>query len=1172
MKILSQFIKNESEYKSLIDYMGSMSAERPKPIMVSGLSTGAKTAFLHALSEDIPTPKLILAHDEKECLRIYAGLMHAGVECLIYPVRDFMLHNITSSHEYEQSRLSALARVVKGTVQYIIATPDAACQYTMPKDRFESAAMTFCIGGECDLSALARMLVSSGYTRVDAVDNIAQFSIRGGICDIFVPGDEYPHRMELFGDEIDSIGIFDVMTQRRIENKNEFSVFPAREMIPDEKATYGIINAISAQLKKTKSESARKTLNGELDILQSDSEITFIDKYINIVYETPATLFDYFVVNGAKAPIVVDDPSLVFARMTSSEKVSSQTALDIIENEEIAAKYAKYTASKADMKYMIESTSSVTLDFFGTFKGKYYEKYTFKTKNQLSYADSAELMWQDVAGYIKLKYAVFLLCENEAIAKNYASMLYDNGLDSAVCEYSSFNEAPESLFGKVILLYGKNHTGFILESSRLACISLYIAQGTYSRAGTVRASKRAKKISSREKIMSYADLNVGDYVVHDVHGIGLYEGMKNITDYQGVSRDFLQIKYADEAVLYIPCDRLDVISKYIGQRQSDGTVKLNKMGTAEWSRAKKKVSAAVREMAKELIALYAKRMRKQGHAFARDDDLQRQFEASFEYEETEGQLAAAADIKRDMESSHPMDRLLCGDVGFGKTEVALRAAFKAASEGKQVAILVPTTILAMQHYQTVCARMRGFALNIDVLSRFRTSKETNDILKRLKRGDIDIIIGTHRLISKDVEFRDLGLIIIDEEQRFGVAHKEKLKSISENADVLTLTATPIPRTLNMALGGIRSMSVLDEPPIDRMPPQTYVLEYDEEIIAEAIRKELRRGGQVFYLHNSVDDISNTAYKISLLAPDCNIAVAHGKMDKEELSDVWRGVIEGQTDILVCTTIIETGVDIPNANTLIIENADKMGLSQLHQLRGRIGRSSRRAYAYLTYRPFTELSEIAAKRLHAIKEYTEFGSGFKIALRDLEIRGAGNILGAEQHGHIESVGYDMYIKLLNAAVLEETGAEPEKAKAECTVDLKFSAFIPESYIKSPQTRIEIYKKISHIQTGYDLDDVADELLDRFGDLPLSVENLLDVAYIRALGERIGIRKISQRDSVIEIYPEQCGIQSLVQLASSNRDRMSLVPGSSPKILYKMKKGDRPLGYIKNVLSSVIKTNA
>lgn len=1165
MELLKQFIKCDGEYKALLESRCIMPKNRPKPVLVGGLCAGAVVPFLSSLCDDLEKcPKLILQSDEKECLRMYNRLSSAGLCCAVYPMRDFMLHNITSSHEYEQSRLSTLAGIVKGTLDYVIATPDAACQLTVPEEIFRGNARTYKIGDTLSLYEFAEYLIFCGYTRVESVDNIAQFSIRGGICDVFVPGDDYPYRMELFGDEIDSIGIFDIISQRRVENKDEFSVFPAREIIMSDEAVYSVINAASSQLKKTKKESAKKALEAELDAIDNASELLFADKYINVIYEKPSTLFDYFKRDGAYCPIIVDTPTNVYARMHSSARLEEQTVCDIVESEELSSKYARFSISPDDMLEIINNSASITLDFFATSSGKFYESYIFKSKNQMTYANMQEMLCEDVKNYVRFKYSVILLCENEAVGKSYSELLENAGVDAPVCEYTQFDRDRSELYGKAVILYGQNRTGFIMETSRVACISLYIAQSAYSRLVT-KESRKGKKIDAKEKIMSYADLQVGDYVVHDVHGIGLYEGMKNLTSYEGISRDFLQIKYDGGSVLYVPCDRLDVLSKYIGQRQSDGTVKLNKMGGAEWGRAKNKVKAAVKEMAKELIDLYAKRMRLQGHAFAKDDDLQRQFEASFEFEETEGQLTAAADIKRDMEDPHPMDRLLCGDVGFGKTEVALRAAFKAASEGKQVAILVPTTILAVQHYQTVCARMRGYALNIEVISRFKTPKETANILRRLKRGDVDIIIGTHRLISKDVEFRDLGLIIIDEEQRFGVAHKEKLKMISGNADVLTLTATPIPRTLNMALGGIRDMSVLDEPPVDRMPPQTYVMQYDEAVIEEAIRRELRRGGQVFYLHNNVETIDRTAYRVSQMAPDAQIAIAHGKMDKEELSDIWHNVIEGNIDILVCTTIIETGVDVPNANTLIIENADKMGLSQLHQIRGRIGRSSRRAYAYLTYKPNSMLSEIAARRLGAIREYTEFGSGFKIALRDLEIRGAGNLLGAQQHGHIESVGYDMYIKLLNDAVIEETGGQVKQKKTECTVDVQYSAFIPEKYIKSGQTRIEIYKKISHIQSAADLDDVADELLDRFGDLPPSVENLLDISYIRALGENLGAVRIDQKGDRIVITPDMTDFGKWVDIVSKYSDRMVISPGKTPTVVYKIKKGDKPLSYLKKVLA-------
>ncbi|MBQ8005672.1 MAG: transcription-repair coupling factor, partial [Clostridia bacterium] len=624
----------------------------------------------------------------------------------------------------------------------------------------------------------------------------------------------------------------------------------------------------------------------------------------------------------------------------------------------------------------------------------------------------------------------------------------------------------------------------------------------------------------------------------------------------GASRDYITIQYAGTDKLFLPTEKLDMVSKYIGARADDGSVKLSKFGGGEWTKAKSKAKAAVKEMAKELIQLYAQRLRRSGIAFPPDDDYQMDFEAAFDYEETPAQLAAISDIKQDMMNSVPMDRLLCGDVGFGKTEVALRAAFKAVLGGKQVAILVPTTILALQHYQTALSRFRSFPVSIDLISRFRTAKQQALTLRKLKRGEVDIIIGTHRLVSKDIEFKDLGLLIIDEEQRFGVAQKEKLKQIAGNVDVLTLTATPIPRTLNMAMSGIRDISVLDDAPGDRLPVQTYVLEHDELIIEEAIRRELRRGGQIFYLYNNVENIKTVAARLSSALPDARITVAHGRMEKDELEDIWSAMLGGEIDILISTTIIETGVDIPNANTLIVENAHRLGLSQLHQIRGRVGRSSRRAYAYFTYPKGRSISEISTKRLEAIREYAEFGAGFKIALRDMEIRGAGNILGAEQHGHLDAIGYDLYIKLLNDAVLEEKG-ETAEAKPDCTVNLICDAYLPERYVSSSSQRMELYKRIAMIGSPEDRDDITDELYDRFGDMPKSAKNLLDIAYIRAKAMECGVIKIDQVGTEVHIYPVKFDWAIWSELGRLNGGKIKVIMSSSPYLNFRFSGGDKIL---------------
>ena len=730
----------------------------------------------------------------------------------------------------------------------------------------------------------------------------------------------------------------------------------------------------------------------------------------------------------------------------------------------------------------------------------------FRARRCVNYGGNFSMLLEDLLTLRKSLYRIILLTENP------------NGTDSLIrslcdADVAATRLSPDEIDGKAleggrIYVSEGSAEGFDLVSPKIAILSMADEGGRAVMAHRKRQRIMRKTGGGTKRLMSHADLTEGDYVVHANYGIGLFEGIQTVT-VDGVTRDYITIKYAGTDKLFVPCDRLEMIGKYIGERDRDGGVKLSKMGGGEWNRTKSRAKSAAKDIAKGLIALYAERQRKPGFAFPEDSDLEDAFADSFEYEETESQTVAIAEIKADMMKPVPMNRLLCGDVGFGKTEVALRAAFKAIMGGKQVAILVPTTILAMQHYQTAISRMRQYPVTVEMLTRFKKPKEQAEIIRKTKRGEVDILIGTHKLLSKNIEFRDLGLLIVDEEQRFGVAQKEKLKELAVNVDVLTLTATPIPRTLNMAMNGISDISILDEAPEDRRPVQTYVMEHDDGIIYDAIRRELARGGQVLYLYNKVETIDLVASRLMRDMPDARIATAHGQMDKEETQDIWRLLVSGDIDILVCTTIIETGIDLPNANTLIIENADRFGLSQLHQIRGRVGRSERQAYAYFTYRPGKALTEVAEKRLSAIKEYAEFGAGFKIALCDLEIRGAGNLLGAEQHGYIDSIGYDLYVKLLSEAVLEERGELSEK-KTESQVDMKVSAHIPESYISSAAGRMEMYKKISLITSSEDERDIYDEFLDRYGELPRSVERLLEVALMRALAEECGISRIEERD--------------------------------------------------------------
>ena len=769
-----------------------------------------------------------------------------------------------------------------------------------------------------------------------------------------------------------------------------------------------------------------------------------------------------------------------------------------------------------------------------------------------------DILLDDLSPLVQKDSTVVVMGGTEKAAKNLAEDLENEDVPALYFPL----EPAEFPRGRVSVLPGALSGGFGYPHEKFYAF-------TYGRNAV--ASKKRKSRSGFKKgqsLHSLDELKKGDYVVHSLHGIGVFDGINKL-EVGKITKDYIKIKYAKGDVLYVPVTQLDLVSKYIGPHEDDGrTVKLNKIGGKDWEKTRNKVRAAVKDMADQLIALYSKRQNSPGYAFSPDIDMQSDFERRFEYDETSDQLRAIDEIKGDMEKPYPMDRLLCGDVGFGKTEVALRAAFKCAADGKQCAILVPTTILAYQHYRTILKRFDGFPVEIEMLSRFRTPKEQEKILKNLKRGSLDIIVGTHRLVSKDVKFKDLGLLIVDEEQRFGVAQKEKLKELFPTVDVLTLSATPIPRTLNMAMTGIRDMSVIEEAPQDRYPVQTYVIEHDMGILCEAMEKELRRGGQVYYLHNRVESIESTAAKIKEMMPSARIAVAHGRMGEEELSEIWRDLLEGDIDILVCTTIIETGVDVPNCNTLIIEDADRLGLAQLHQIRGRVGRSTRRASAYFTFKRGKELSEIANRRLSAIREYTEFGSGFKIAMRDLEIRGAGNVLGAQQHGHMEAVGYDMYLQLLGEAVEEEKGEKPISRKKECLIDMQIDAHIPDNYIKSIPQRLAVYRRIADIKNTEDAEDVKDELRDRFGEIPQSVQGLIDVSLLRNTAAAKGIYEIGQKGNSVILYVNDIDTNTVLNLSSMMRGRVSIMDYGKKHIAVKIADGQSPLDTLKEIFGYMV----
>ena len=1163
--ILKESIRAETEYRASLDtYRLSAAARTPHPLLVTGLPEGARAAFYAAFLEDAApgSTALFLVPDEKEALALSNALLSYGLNAMIYPFRDLMFHNITASHEFEHERLRVLSAIRRaelgdtdahgrGKADAVIATPDAALQFTIPPEVLRSLTMTLAYGDEREPETVVEFLNASGYVRTDTVDGVGQYAVRGGIMDIYPPFSENPFRVEFFGNEIDQMGIFDPLTQRKIENVKSVRLPPAREVLISAEMRGPLVSFIRENIKKCAKESVRELLSGEAELLKNGMEISGVDKYISFLYPQKCCLLDYFA--NTDGIFAVQESGRIGERLSGFEWHAKEGLKELLESGAIPAKYAEYHKWPSDLAHRIEHSATILCDAFPSgMQMQLAGIFSMTAKQTVSYADKYELLCEDLRHYIKNRYRILVLAETETMTEFLKRNLFDDDISAVGCSETLIYTDMQP--GVPVILYTLQTSGYELPLSRFTILSLQSVQTSYGRAAG-RLRRRKKKRSSAERILSYNDLEIGDFVVHETHGIGRYMGLENLTDIDGNCHDHVKIAYAGSDCLYLPCDRLDLLSKYIGARAEDGSVRLSKLGGTEWGKTKARVRAAAKDMAKELIQLYAQRLRKEGFACAADDEMQREFENAFPYEETESQLTSAEEIKRDMEKKTPMDRLLCGDVGYGKTEVALRAAFKAVANGKQAAILVPTTLLAMQHYQTILSRMRGFPVKADLLSRFRTSKQQAESLRRLRRGETDIIVGTHRLLSKDVVFKQLGLVVIDEEQRFGVVHKEKLKQMTENVDVLTLTATPIPRTLNMAMSGIRDMSLLEEGPGDRVPIQTYVLEYDDLVVGEAIRRELRRGGQVFWLHNRVENIESTAAQVSALAPDAKIAVAHGKMDKEEINDIWQSLLEGEVDILISTTIIETGVDVPNANTLIIENADRMGLSQLHQIRGRIGRSGRRAYAYFTYSRGKILSEIAAKRLAAIREYTEFGSGFKIAMRDLEIRGAGSLLGSAQHGHMESVGYDLYIKLLNEAILEERGEKlPEKT--ESLVSMKCDAYIPEKYVRSSSQRMELYKKIASIEEEADLRDVEEELYDRFGEPPRAAKNLLYIAYLRALSQTCRFRKVEQKEGTVYIYPEILDFRIWSALSAENKKpdaggKIMISMGEAPYVSYRLR---------------------
>ena len=1116
MSGFSNLIEKSEEFISL-----NRSATSPSsPIGATGLPGAAKAAVIHSLYETTKKRAIVITPDEASAVRLYENLSAMQKGVLLYPKREFTFLEVEGiSREYEQLRLGVLANIIENNYSVVVASAGAAIQLTMPPQALIERTFTVKTGDEIDLEKTAERLVKAGYSRFDEVDGTAQFAIRGGLIDIYSPGADSPVRLELWGDTVDSIARFDIATQRRTDIIKEIKIIPSTEVLFPSKAEQAKrIDALAATL-KGKAVKAREKLYNDSDKLKQGVALRCSDKYLPLAYESGG-LFDYL--DGL---LFICETKGVKEKCENANRLMLEELKWLLEDGTICKGIDKFMLGFDELCEVYEGHGAIYLDSLprGSFDTPVKSLSSFNMFEIPPFSGTLSQLKDEIFPLVKTNYAVVLYSGTSRAGEALAGDLREKGVDALY-----YPSIPKELRrGAVTVVAGAMTAGFRDGASKLAVIS----QGR-----ATQSKKKHKRFSSKDALHSLDELTVGDYIVHNVHGIGVFEGIHAL-DMQDVRKDYIKIGYAKGDTLYVPVTQLDLVSKYIGPEE-ESRVKINRLGSGDWAKTKSRVKASVQDMAKELIALYAKRISTKGYQFSEDTDLQREFELRFEYDETEDQLRCVDEIKGDMEKPSPMDRLLCGDVGFGKTEVALRAAFKCISESKQCAILVPTTVLAMQHFQTAKKRMEAYPVRIEMLSRFVSPTKQKEILRDLAQGRVDLLIGTHRIISKDIQFKDLGLLIVDEEQRFGVAQKEKIKEKFPKVDVLTLSATPIPRTLNMAMSGIRDMSLLEEAPGDRFPVQTYVIEYDFGILVEAMERELSRGGQCYYLHNNIETIDRTALTIKKAIPDARIGIAHGRMSEEQLSDVWQQLLKGEIDILVCTTIIETGVDVPNVNTLIIERADRMGLAQLHQIRGRVGRSSRRGFAYFTFTRGDSLSEIAAKRLEAIREYTEFGSGFKIAMRDLQIRGAGSLLGNRQHGHMESVGYDMYLKLLEEAVQEEKGERsPEAKEEECLIDLPVNATIPEDYITSTSSRLAMYKAIANIKSDKDANDVYDELTDRFGIPPAPVYGLVEIALLRNTAQALGISEIKQSGGAVNFFVDDVRPEFLIVLNEKMRNRAS-----------------------------------
>ena len=1102
-------IKQSGEIREFQELFSAL-REGHTPVSVSGAGDIQKAQLTAAVYQETGRPVLLICAEEGECERLRRDIEEIStLQAHLLTSREFTFYPAVSvSRQMEQSRINTLFAMAENRAPILLATADALMQRCIPKDALLGAVEKIAIGESYDLHTLLERFTEAGYRRCEQVEGPGQFALRGGILDVFSPAQNAPVRVEFWGDTIDSMALFDTDTQRRTEEISKAVILPTAETLFDlhPGGRPGMIAKLEKLIeriarRKNPQENLLQQLRADLDHLQHNLTFSWADKYMALLYNSFTSPIDYLPQN---CTLLLSEMGRVADRGKAYLTQHREDMKMVLETGAMDGSQVDFIKPWPEVFGRLLKWPFVAMNqFSASARGLDFTPKTLinlLTKQLPSYGGSMETAEGDVRHYVQAGYSTIVLCGDERRAKRLAERLQEADIPLQLT-LDPAKAVPKP--GTCLVTIGNLSAGVEYPGAKIAIIT----EGQIIQAPPSTKTPKAGRRRSGQRLERYTDLSPGDLVVHEHHGIGRFVAILPM-DVDGLKKDYIKIAYRGTDSLYVPVTQLDLVSKYIGTGGEEQAVRLSKLGGADWTRMRTKAKGAAKDLARGLIALYAARQREQGFAFSPDSAWQREFEEAFDYTETGDQLVCTEEIKHDMMKPAPMDRLLCGDVGYGKTEVAFRAVMKCILDGKQAAILVPTTVLAQQHYQTAQRRFSGYPVTISVLSRFQSAAQGKKIEAEIEKGGVDLVIGTHKILQKRIVFKDLGLLIVDEEQRFGVSHKERLKEMSKSVDVLTLSATPIPRTLNMALSGIRDMSTIEEPPLNRQPIQTYVMEHDWDLLADAMRREVARGGQVYYLRNRVEDMERVARNIKERLPHVQVAVAHGQMDENLLDRAMESMVSGRCQILVCTTIIETGIDIPNVNTLIIEDADRLGLAQLHQIRGRVGRSSRSAFAYLTYRPGKALTEVATKRLSAIREFVEFNSGFKIALRDLEIRGAGNILGAEQSGHMASVGYDMYLKLLNEAVLEEKGEAPP-IRAECAADLAVDAGIPADYVALPEARMDLYRRIAHIREEEDAQDVIDELIDRYGNPPERVLALIRVAKLRGLAAKVGITEIAQK---------------------------------------------------------------